>query len=64
MPRWTSRFWLLRSRRGAEELAAAKLQTQAIENQFRDLASGGRPVNLDPGTFDTLKVVFASTINV
>jgi hypothetical protein len=49
--------------RCAAELAAAKLQTQAIEDKFRDPVSRGRRVNLDPGYLDTLKVVLASTKN-
>ena len=56
-------FRSLRSLRSAQELAAAKLKTQAIEDKFRDPASGGRRVNLDPGYLDTLKVVLASTKN-
>jgi len=44
-------------------LAAIKLQTQAIENKFRDALSGGRRVNLDPGYIDLLEVVLASTKN-
>jgi len=56
-------FWSLRSLRSAEDLAAAKLQTQTIEDKFRDPVSGGRRVNLDPGYFDALKVVLASTKN-
>ena len=56
-------YWSLRSLRGAAELAAAKLQTQAIEDKFRDSVSGSRRVNLDPGYLDTLKVVLASTKN-
>lgn len=56
-------YWSLQSLRGATELAAAKLQTQAIEDKFRDQVSGGRRANLDPGYLDTLKVVLASTKN-
>src|SRR5512147_882456 len=56
-------FWSSHSLRSPAELAAAKLQTQRIEDKFRDPASGGRRVNLDPGYLDTLKVVLASTKN-
>jgi hypothetical protein len=56
-------FWSLQPLRDAEELAAAKLRTQTIEDKFRDPVSGGRRVNLDPGYLDTLKVVLASTKN-
>jgi len=56
-------FWSLQSLRSPEALATAKLQTQTIEDKFRDPVSGGRRVNLDPGYIDTLKVVLASTKN-
>lgn len=56
-------FWSLQSLRSPKALAAAKLQTQAIEDKFRDPVSGGRRVNLDPGYLDMLKVVLASTKN-
>ncbi len=56
-------YWSLESLRGADELAATKLQTQAIEDKFRDPVTGRRGVNLDPGYLDNLKVVLASTKN-
>ncbi len=56
-------FWSSYLLRSPAELAAAKLWTQRIEDKFRDPASGGRRVNLDPGYLDTLKVVLASTKN-
>lgn len=56
-------FWSLQPLRSPEKLAAAKLQSQNIEDRFRDPMSGGRRVNLDPGYLDTLKVVLASTKN-
>ncbi len=46
-----------------ERLADIKLQTQKIENQYREPVSGGRRVNLDPGYLDAYKVVLASTKN-
>jgi len=49
--------------RAPAELAAIKLQTQQIEERFRDVASKGRRVNLDPGYLDSFKVVLASTKN-
>lgn len=56
-------FWALQNLRGPEEIAATKLETQIIENKFREPSSGGRRVNLDPGYLDTLKAVLASTKN-
>jgi len=56
-------FWSLQSLRSPEELAAGKVQAQTIEDKFRNLVSGGRRVNLDPGYLDTLKIVLASTKN-
>lgn len=56
-------LWSFQPLRSPEELAAAKLQTQTIEDKFRDPVSGGRRVNLDTGYLDTLKVVLASTKN-
>jgi len=56
-------FWSLQALRGADELAAIKRRTQAIEERFRDPVTEGRRVNLDPGYLDTLKVVLASTKN-
>ena len=46
-----------------ENLAAVKLQTQAIEERYRAPVSGGRQINLDPGYLDSFKVVLASTKN-
>jgi hypothetical protein len=44
-------------------LAAAKIQTQCIEEQYRERGSSGRRVNLDPGYLDVYKVVLGSTKN-
>ena len=49
--------------RSPEDLAAIKLQTQRIEERYRNQASAGRQVNLDPGYLDAFKVVLASTKN-
>jgi hypothetical protein len=46
-----------------ENLAAVKLQTQAIEERYRAPVAGGRRINLDPGYLDSFKVVLASTKN-
>jgi hypothetical protein len=46
-----------------ENLAATKLHTQKIEEQYRDRNSGGRRVNLDPGYLDAYKLVLASSKN-
>jgi hypothetical protein len=46
-----------------ERLADIKLQTQKIEDQYREPVFGGRRVNLDPGYLDAYKVVLASTKN-
>ena len=56
-------FGSCQSLRGANELAAIKLQTQTIEEKYRDPCGAGRRVNLDPGYLDALKVVLASTKN-
>lgn len=44
-----------------QDLARAKLKTQAIEARYHVAASAARRVNLDPGYIDTHKVVLAST---
>jgi len=44
-------------------LAEIKLKTQAIEDRYRSVSTGGRRVNLDPGYLDVFKVVLASTKN-
>jgi uncharacterized protein DUF4416 len=49
--------------RAPAELAAIKLRTQQIEERYRDAASTGRRVNLDPGYLDSFKIVLASTKN-
>src|SRR5262245_29137470 len=49
--------------RSPAELAAIKLETQRIEEQFRHTEGNGRRVNLDPGYVDFFKVVLASTKN-
>ena len=56
-------FLSFASLRAPAELAAVKLRTQQIEERFRDGASKGRRVNLDPGYLDSFKVVLASTKN-
>src|SRR4029434_3476605 len=42
-----------------ENLAAVKLQTQAIEERYRTPVSRGRQINLDPGYLDSFKVGLA-----
>jgi hypothetical protein len=56
-------FLSFASLRSPAELASAKRQTQAIEEQFRRKDGAGRQVNLDPGYLDPFKVVLASTKN-
>ena len=55
------RFLSLSNLASPQDLAAAKLKTQAIEARHRAASSAGRRVNLDPGYVDTYKVVLAST---
>ena len=57
------RFLLFLPPASPENLAATKLQTQQIEEQYRERHSGGRRVNLDPGYLDAYKVVLASSKN-
>jgi len=57
------RFCSFSALRSPDDLAAIKLQTQRIEERYRDARSGGRRVNLDPGYLDALKLVLASTKN-
>lgn len=46
-----------------DRLAAIKVQTQQIEDRYRQPEAGGRRVNLDPGYLDAFKVALASTKN-
>jgi len=46
-----------------DRLAAIKLQTQKIEDRYREPVADGRRVNLDPGYLDVFKVAMASTKN-
>lgn len=62
-PELLRRFVAFESLRMPDGLAAAKLQTQAVEEVFRDSISRGRRINLDPGYLDTFKVTLASTKN-
>lgn len=57
------RFLSFHTLQSPESLAAVKLKTQGIEDQFRSESNGGRRVNLDPGYLDSFKVVLASTKN-
>jgi hypothetical protein len=57
------RFLSLSILASPECLTELKLQTQMIEDQYRDRISGGRRVNLDPGYLDAYKVALASTKN-
>ncbi|MGH7794128.1 MAG: DUF4416 family protein [Candidatus Binatia bacterium] len=57
------RFLSLLTLQSPESLAAIKLKTQKIEDQYRSTSTHGRRVNLDPGYLDAFKVVLASTKN-
>jgi hypothetical protein len=57
------RFVAFENLRSPGDLAAIKLQTQAIEDRHRTGKAGLRRVNLDPGYLDAYKVVLASTKN-
>ena len=46
-----------------DRLAAIKLQTQQIEDRYREPVADGRRINLDPGYLDVFKVALASTKN-
>jgi hypothetical protein len=61
-PGLVRRFVSFSRLRSPEDLAAMKLETQSIEDRYRD-GSGGRRVNLDPGYIDAYKLVLASTKN-
>ena len=60
-PGLTRQFFSLSNLASPQDLASAKLKTQAIEAQFRVAGSTARRVNLDPGYIDTHKAVLAST---
>ncbi|MGH7854606.1 MAG: DUF4416 family protein [Candidatus Binatia bacterium] len=57
------RFVSFANLRSPADLAAIKVQTQRIEDEYRMGDSGGRRLNLDPGYLDAYKVVLASTKN-
>jgi hypothetical protein len=46
-----------------DRLAAIKLQTQQIEDRYREPVADGRRINLDSGYLDDFKVALASTKN-
>jgi len=57
------RFLAFANLRAPDELAAVKVQTNLIEDNYRIGAAGQRRVNVDPGYLDAYKVVLASTKN-
>jgi len=57
------RFLSFAPLKSPENLALIKLQTQEVEERYRQPVSTGRRVNLDPGYLDGFKVVLASTKN-
>ena len=57
------RFVSFSNLQSPEDLAAIKLKSQRIEDNYRIVGSGRRRVNLDPGYLDAFKVVLASTKN-
>ncbi len=57
------RFVAFSSLSTPERLAELKLQTQTIEDAYRQPVTGGRRINIDPGYLDLHKAVLASTKN-
>jgi len=57
------RFLSFTPLKSPENLALIKLQTQEVEERYREPVSTGRRVNLDPGYLDPFKIVLASTKN-
>jgi hypothetical protein len=57
------RFVSFSNLQSPEDLAAIKLKSQRIEDNYRIVGSGRRRVYLDPGYLDAFKVVLASTKN-
>ena len=59
------RFWSFADLVAPDALAAAKIATNALEDQFAARAPQGppRPVNLDPGYVESAKLVLASMKN-
>ena len=57
------RFLSFAPLKSPENLALIKLQTQEVEERYREPVSTGRRVNLDPGYLDPFKIVLASTKN-
>ena len=57
------RFLSFAPLKSPENLALIKLQTQEVEERYRQTDSSGRRMNLDPGYLDAFKVVLASTKN-